>query len=77
MGSDLVFSVHNVGYVRAAGYVVRVVVEGHGGGGGHRTMAKGIIPVKAFRDVYGSADRAQIRSALFDAFTRAIRRDES
>lgn len=76
VGSDLVFSVRNVGYVRAAGDVVRAVVEGLGVGGGHRTMAKGIIPVKAFREVYGRADREQVRSALFDAFTRAIRREE-
>jgi hypothetical protein len=37
-------------------------------------MAKGIIPLKAFREVYGHADRAQIRSALYDAFVRAIHR---
>ncbi len=76
VGSDLVFSVRNVGYVRAAGDVVRAVVEGLGVGGGHRSMAKGIIPVKAFRKVYGKADRQQIRSALMDAFMRAIHRDE-
>ena len=73
---DIVFSVRNVGYVRAAGEVVRAVVEGLGVGGGHRSMAKGIIPLKAFREVYGRADRAQIRSALYDAFTRAIYRDD-
>ena len=56
--------------------VVRAVVEGLGVGGGHRSMAKGIIPLKAFREVYGRADRAQIRSALYDAFTRAIYRDD-
>jgi nanoRNase/pAp phosphatase (c-di-AMP/oligoRNAs hydrolase) len=72
VGSDLVFSVRNVGYVRAAGEVVRAVVEGLGVGGGHRTMAKGIIPLRAFRQVYGSATRAQIRSALHDAFVAAI-----
>jgi nanoRNase/pAp phosphatase (c-di-AMP/oligoRNAs hydrolase) len=76
VGSDLVFSVRNVGYVRAAGDVVRAVVEGLGVGGGHRSMAKGIIPLKAFRKVYGKADREQIRSALMDAFMRAIRREE-
>jgi len=76
VGTDIVFSVRNVGYVRAAGDVVRAVVEGLGVGGGHRTMAKGIIPLKAFREVYGRTDREQIRSALFDAFTRAIRREE-
>ena len=77
VGGDLVFSVRNVGYVRAAGDVVRAVVEGLGVGGGHRSMAKGIIPLRAFREVYGRADRDQVRSALFDAFTRAIRREEN
>ncbi len=76
VGRDLVFSVRNVGYVRAAGEVVRAVVEGLGVGGGHRSMAKGIIPLKAFRKVYGRADRAQIRSALYDAFVRAIQGEE-
>jgi nanoRNase/pAp phosphatase (c-di-AMP/oligoRNAs hydrolase) len=76
VGSDLVFSVRNVGYVRAAGEVVRAVVEGLGIGGGHRSMAKGIIPVKAFRAKYKRADNATIRRALHDAFVRAIH-DES
>ena len=72
VGSDLIFSVRNVGYVRAAGDVVRAVVEGLGVGGGHRSMAKGIIPLKAFRQTYGSATRDTVRSALRDAFVRAI-----
>ncbi|MGI9591376.1 MAG: DHH family phosphoesterase [Myxococcota bacterium] len=76
VGSDLVFSVRNVGYVRAAGDVVRAVVEGLGVGGGHRSMAKGIIPLKAFREVYGDARRATIRAALHDAFVRAIHRED-
>lgn len=75
VGGDLVFSVRNVGYVRAAGEVVRAVVEGLGVGGGHRTMAKGIIPLKAFRKTYGKADHATIRRALHEAFVRAIHRD--
>jgi len=77
VGSDLVFSVRNVGYVRAAGDVVRAVVEGLGVGGGHRTMAKGIIPLTAFRKVYGDAGRMRIHRALHDAFVRAIRRQET
>ncbi len=72
VGKDLVFSVRNVGYVRAAGEVVRAVVEGLGVGGGHRSMAKGIIPVRAFRETYGSATREQIRSTLHSAFVHAI-----
>jgi len=72
VGADLVFSVRNVGYVRAAGEVVRAVVEGLGVGGGHRSMAKGIIPLRAFRQVYGRATHDAIRRALHDAFVRAI-----
>jgi nanoRNase/pAp phosphatase (c-di-AMP/oligoRNAs hydrolase) len=76
VGSDLVFSVRNVGYVRAAGDVVRAVVEGLGVGGGHRSMAKGIIPLNAFREVYGRASRERIRAALHDAFVAAIHGEE-
>jgi nanoRNase/pAp phosphatase (c-di-AMP/oligoRNAs hydrolase) len=77
VGSDLVFSVRNVGYVRAAGDVVRAVVEGLGVGGGHRSMAKGIIPLSAFRKVYGDASRERIERALRDAFVRVIRGQEA
>jgi nanoRNase/pAp phosphatase (c-di-AMP/oligoRNAs hydrolase) len=73
--SDLVFSVRNVGYVRAAGDVVRAVVEGLGVGGGHRSMAKGIIPLKAFRKTYGDATRTRIQNVLQAAFAKAINGD--
>jgi len=75
VGSDLVFSVRNVGYVRAAGDVVRAVVEGLGVGGGHRSMAKGIIPLKAFRKTYGNTTRARIQNVLQEAFVKAIAGD--
>ncbi len=73
VGSNLVFSVRNVGYVRAAGDVVCKVVEGLGVGGGHRSMAKGIIPLKAFRKIYKKADRETISKALFENFLPAVR----
>jgi len=76
VGSDLVFSVRNVGWVRGAGEVVREVVEGLGVGGGHRSMAKGIVPLRAFRAVHGSADQATIRRALLEALRRATRGEE-
>jgi nanoRNase/pAp phosphatase (c-di-AMP/oligoRNAs hydrolase) len=74
VGSDLVFSVRNVGYVRAAGEVVREVVEGLGVGGGHRSMAKGIVPLRAFRKLHGRADQTTIRRALLDAFRKATKK---
>jgi len=51
---------------------VRAVVEGLGVGGGHRSMAKGIIPLRSFRKVYGGASQAHIRAALRAAFVNAI-----
>jgi nanoRNase/pAp phosphatase (c-di-AMP/oligoRNAs hydrolase) len=77
VGADLVFSVRNVGYVRAAGEVVRAVVEGLGVGGGHRSMAKGIIPLKAFRKLYGDATRKRVQAVLHEAFQKAIAREAS
>jgi nanoRNase/pAp phosphatase (c-di-AMP/oligoRNAs hydrolase) len=75
VGGNLVFSVRNVGYVRAAGEVVRAVVEGIGVGGGHRSMAKGIIPLKEFRKQYESATRDRIAEVLHKAFVAAINRE--
>jgi nanoRNase/pAp phosphatase (c-di-AMP/oligoRNAs hydrolase) len=75
--SDLVFSVRNVGHVRSAGDVVRAIVEGLGIGGGHRTMAKGIIPLASFRERFGDARRSTIHSALLDAFVAAIHGEEA
>ncbi len=43
--SDLVISVRNVGYVRAAGTVLKEAFGGLGAAGGHGSMAKAIIPL--------------------------------
>ena len=75
VGSELVFSVRNVGHVRAAGDVVRALVEGLGVGGGHRSMAKGMIPLQSFRKVFGRTDRNTIHKALLDAFAREVKRE--
>jgi hypothetical protein len=39
-------------------------------------MAKGIVPLKAFRAVHGRADQATVRRVLLEAFRRATRGDE-
>ena len=54
---------------------VRAVVDGLGAGGGHRSMAKGTIPLKAFRKTWRTASRERIREALHAAFSRAIAGD--
>jgi nanoRNase/pAp phosphatase (c-di-AMP/oligoRNAs hydrolase) len=50
----LVISVRNPGYVRSAGDVVRKLFGTIGRAGGHRSMAKAIVPLRHWRRAYGS-----------------------
>jgi nanoRNase/pAp phosphatase (c-di-AMP/oligoRNAs hydrolase) len=51
--TDLHVSVRNVGYVRAAGDVVRQAFGALGSAGGHRSMAKAVIPLREWRRAVG------------------------
>src|SRR4029077_11551522 len=55
----VVMSVRNPGYVRSAGDVVRKLFSTLGRAGGHRSMAKAVIPLRRWRATFASArDRA-------------------
>ena len=72
VNDELHISVRNVGYVRAAGDVVRTAFGELGSAGGHRTMAKAVIPLATWRGRMGAADgdavsrviMARVRAAL-------------
>lgn len=49
----LVVSVRNLGYSKNAGEFVRRFFADIGSAGGHRAMAKAVIPMRAFREKYG------------------------
>lgn len=65
---QLVMSIRNVGYVKSAGEVVKRIISNFGLGGGHRTMAKGIIPLSAWKARYHSVSATTIRSTLLQLF---------
>ncbi len=46
VGDEVHISVRNVGYVRSAGEVVRAAFGDLGSAGGHRTMAKAVLPTR-------------------------------
>jgi nanoRNase/pAp phosphatase (c-di-AMP/oligoRNAs hydrolase) len=46
VGADLHVSVRNVGYVKSAGDVTRAAFGDLGSAGGHRTMAKAVVPMR-------------------------------
>ena len=54
VNDSLVMSVRNLGYSRNAGDFVRRYFGAIGSAGGHRAMAKAVVPLRAFRDKFGS-----------------------
>ena len=46
VGPEVHISIRNVGYVRSAGEIARVAFGDLGSAGGHRTMAKAVVPLK-------------------------------
>src|ERR1700730_11477628 len=49
----MVISVRNLGYSKNAGEFVRRFFADIGSAGGHRAMAKAVVPMRAFREKYG------------------------
>ncbi len=54
VNDSLVMSVRNLGYSRNAGEFVRKYFAHIGSAGGHRAMAKAVVPLRAFREKYGN-----------------------
>jgi hypothetical protein len=59
VNDSLVLSVRNLGYGRNAGEFVRKYFADIGSAGGHRSMAKAVVPLRAFRDKYGNLQADQ------------------
>jgi nanoRNase/pAp phosphatase (c-di-AMP/oligoRNAs hydrolase) len=53
VNETMVISVRNLGYSKNAGEFVRRYFAEIGSAGGHRAMAKALVPVDAFRAKYG------------------------
>jgi nanoRNase/pAp phosphatase (c-di-AMP/oligoRNAs hydrolase) len=72
VNGELHISVRNVGYVRGAGEVVRAAFGELGGAGGHRTMAKAVIPLATWRSRVGELDAAPMAAAITARFRAAL-----
>jgi nanoRNase/pAp phosphatase (c-di-AMP/oligoRNAs hydrolase) len=62
----LVISVRNLGYSRNAGEFVRKYFGDIGNAGGHRAMAKAVVPMPAFRQRYGGLPGADLNQLVLD-----------
>ncbi len=62
--NKLIVSVRNLGYTRNAGEFVKRWFSDIGSAGGHRSMAKAVVPLQHFQQKYGVVDRAQINATI-------------
>jgi nanoRNase/pAp phosphatase (c-di-AMP/oligoRNAs hydrolase) len=56
VGDTLVVSVRNLGYSKNAGEFARRFFADIGSAGGHRAMAKAVVPMRAFREKFGNLE---------------------
>jgi nanoRNase/pAp phosphatase (c-di-AMP/oligoRNAs hydrolase) len=60
----VVISVRNVGYVKSAGEIMKKLYDDIGSAGGHRAMAKAVVPLDRFIEKYGEVSEKVIRDAI-------------
>jgi nanoRNase/pAp phosphatase (c-di-AMP/oligoRNAs hydrolase) len=66
VNDSLVISVRNLGYTKNAGEFVRRFFADIGSAGGHRAMAKAVIPMRAFREKFLNIDSEGMVAWLHD-----------
>jgi len=72
-GDRVVIAARNVGYVKSAGDIMKRLFDDIGSAGGHRSMAKAVIPVERFKEKFGEVSEKVIRNAILPLI---IQRDE-
>ncbi len=76
VGADIHVSVRSVGYVRSAGDVTRAAFGDLGSAGGHRTMAKAVLPTDALlASAPEPAKAADCQGRIVERFLRALGAD--
>jgi nanoRNase/pAp phosphatase (c-di-AMP/oligoRNAs hydrolase) len=60
----VVISVRNVGYVKSAGDIMKKLYDDIGSAGGHRAMAKAVVPIDRFKERFGEVSEKAIRDAM-------------
>lgn len=64
VNESLIVSVRNLGYSRNAGEFVKRWFSDIGSAGGHRAMAKAVVPMEKFREKFGNLSGADITTRI-------------
>jgi len=73
VNDTLSISVRNLGYTRNAGDLVKRVFGDIGNAGGHRAMAKAVVPLQAFFDRHGPMPYDRINPIIRELTLQALR----
>jgi nanoRNase/pAp phosphatase (c-di-AMP/oligoRNAs hydrolase) len=66
VNDQMVVSVRNLGYSRNAGDFVRRWFNDIGSAGGHRTMAKAVVPLEAFQNKFATHEGSRVNQRMLD-----------
>jgi nanoRNase/pAp phosphatase (c-di-AMP/oligoRNAs hydrolase) len=66
VNDQMVVSVRNLGYSRNAGDFVRRWFNDIGSAGGHRTMAKAVVPLEAFQNKFGAHEGSRVNQRMLE-----------
>ncbi len=72
VNGNLVVSVRNVGYIRSAGDVIRDAFNKLGSAGGHRSMAKAVVPLKNLDEEVDTRDENLLREYIARLFLNSL-----
>src|SRR3989449_1848600 len=72
VNDSMLISVRNLGYSKNAGEFVRRFFSDIRCAGGHRAMAKAVVPMREFREKFGELDAAGITALLHDLMTQFL-----
>jgi nanoRNase/pAp phosphatase (c-di-AMP/oligoRNAs hydrolase) len=73
VGNSLVLSVRNLGYTRNAGEFVKRWFADIGSAGGHRAMAKAVVPIERFRQKFGDLDGRLMTETIANMATQFLK----
>jgi nanoRNase/pAp phosphatase (c-di-AMP/oligoRNAs hydrolase) len=73
VGGQLILSVRNLGYSRNAGEFVKANFADIGSAGGHRAMAKAVVPIERFRGKFGDLSGIGIAARIGDLAEEFLR----
>ena len=72
VNDSLIMSVRNLGYSRNAGEFVRRYFADLGSAGGHRAMAKAVVPYRAFVEKFGELDPDRFTERILELMSQFL-----